>query len=1335
MGDIPEELTSLLSAGRPRLPGRLSGCWFQPELKQWVMKEKQRLLNKEQKSMLVDVLFLLQKAPSAQSKCRGCGGLIAKHVLRVGYPVKDPRGDYGSISSWLHPRCGRKLIRQTLEDEPERGEVEEGRIWYEIDKLEEEEKNAIVEEIFGEGKEEEEVEGQPSRFLDEMVVRKLVKKCPTPDGMIGELLPFQQEGLAWLCDQEESDVRGGILADEMGMGKTVQVIGLLLSRPVERLGGPTLVVAPLAALLQWKEEIQRFVQPGRINLVVYHGANRHGVREQLKSCDVVITSYATLESDYRRIVDKHKLTCQYCGRKFLRDKLIVHQRYFCGPEAERTAKQSLTKKKHKQAAEQAMVTLKIKPSLPTPSNVYREIMTEANREHEMAAGAGGALWMNPRHHILQKVMKEEENKQADESTPAVLDTTAASTPVRTVVRRSGGSDVHKRKDEGKEESEARRKLRRRVSPRCVSPLSSPPSVLSPTILTPQPTPSRPAVGLISKTCIAKLGIVELRLALSERGLDAGGGKVIMVRRLCGHLYGEDEEEEVKQEHGRPGAAEEREEEEEVTTPGTSRKRRKGKTACKSTNSSKRPKNAVKTTKGECEGTTAIGGCAIKGKLAGNSGTKGKQFGRTKSSGRKRAVKFESSDEEIGKRKVRGTRHSTRLDAVKVSGPAKKKPTGKNNKKGPKTNDDESDDISSASEYEPSGGCSLSSGSSTPSGDSDEASSPPDKHKRRGRRQGREIREEIASDLELEKTGGGPTDVKVLEEGNGGDDGIDVSQSSVMHSLQWGRIVLDEAHRIKGRTTSTAKSVYSLRTCQGGCRWCLTGTPLQNRVGELYSLVRFLHFDPYAYYFCSKQGCDCRSLHFNFSDNRYCLHCSHTRMCHFSFFNRKIVKPIKDYGFQGEGRTSMQCLKEEVLDAIMLRRTKLERASDVKLPPLTVEIRRDPLSPSERDFYEGLYKQTRLQFNTYVDAGTVLHNFAHIFDLLSRLRQAVDHPYLIVHGPSSPDNIPSASRGNSNTCGICQEDIQAYESVESRCHHFFHKECVTEYIQSAPQADVSSTDKLGCPVCYAPLTVDLTSPTRDSTTTTTSNECEATDTCAKEGEKYTEDREEVGGGCSSQIRRVCDGGDDDVNEEDVTVVNANRKGRGWAGIRGGIMSRIKSSEFRSSTKIDALVSELLAITTDDSTSKSIVFSQYTAMLDLIEWKLKCSSIQCAKYTGSLSLPSRSNMLCSFNKDPDLKVILISLKAGGEGLNLQVANNIFIMDPWWNPAAEMQAIQRAHRIGQVRAVRAIRFIAEDTIEERMLQLQDKKQLVFEGTVGQSDAACCKLTTEDIRFLFQT
>merc|ERR1719195_1445007 len=112
-----------------------------------------------------------------------------------------------------------------------------------------------------------------------------------------------------------------------------------------------------------------------------------------------------------------------------------------------------------------------------------------------------------------------------------------------------------------------------------------------------------------------------------------------------------------------------------------------------------------------------------------------------------------------------------------------------------------------------------------------------------------------------------------------------------------------------------------------------------------------------------------------------------------------------------------------------------------------------------------------------------------------------------------------------------------------------------------------------------------------------------------------------------------------------------------------------------------------------------------MLELVEFRLKRAGISCVVFRGGMTMQAREDVLVAFNSDPSLKVILISLKAGGEGLNLQVANHVFLLDPWWNPAGELQAIQRAHRIGQTKEVKAVRFISKDTVEEKIVKLQEK------------------------------
>jgi DNA repair protein RAD16 len=119
---------------------------------------------------------------------------------------------------------------------------------------------------------------------------------------------------------------------------------------------------------------------------------------------------------------------------------------------------------------------------------------------------------------------------------------------------------------------------------------------------------------------------------------------------------------------------------------------------------------------------------------------------------------------------------------------------------------------------------------------------------------------------------------------------------------------------------------------------------------------------------------------------------------------------------------------------------------------------------------------------------------------------------------------------------------------------------------------------------------------------------------------------------------------------------------------------------------------------------------------------------------MPLKQRRAVLQSFRNDSTVSCILLSLKAGGEGLNLQAASHVMVLEPWWNPAVESQAIQRAHRIGQTKRVKAVRFCVEDTIEEKMLQLQEKKQLAFDGCVDGSVQSLAQLTGEDLGFLFK-
>ena len=118
---------------------------------------------------------------------------------------------------------------------------------------------------------------------------------------------------------------------------------------------------------------------------------------------------------------------------------------------------------------------------------------------------------------------------------------------------------------------------------------------------------------------------------------------------------------------------------------------------------------------------------------------------------------------------------------------------------------------------------------------------------------------------------------------------------------------------------------------------------------------------------------------------------------------------------------------------------------------------------------------------------------------------------------------------------------------------------------------------------------------------------------------------------------------------------------------------------------------------------------------------------------MSPEQRNSVIQAFMSDPTITVFLISLKAGGVALNLTEASQVFILDPWWNPAVEYQAMDRVHRLGQCRPLRVTRLIIENSLESRILQLQEKKNALFVSTIGKDVSALSRLDEDDLRFLF--
>ena len=153
---------------------------------------------------------------------------------------------------------------------------------------------------------------------------------------------------------------------------------------------------------------------------------------------------------------------------------------------------------------------------------------------------------------------------------------------------------------------------------------------------------------------------------------------------------------------------------------------------------------------------------------------------------------------------------------------------------------------------------------------------------------------------------------------------------------------------------------------------------------------------------------------------------------------------------------------------------------------------------------------------------------------------------------------------------------------------------------------------------------------------------------------------------------------------------------------------------------------------ESGNRILLFSQFTSMLAVVRNWLNEDAIKYEYLDGS----TKDRMACvdNFNNNDDISLFLLSLKAGGTGLNLTAADTVIIFDPWWNPAVEAQATDRAHRIGQEKVVTNIKLVVKDSIEEKILQMQSKKQQIFDDLVENPESASNKLDMKDIEFLFE-
>ena len=510
-------------------------------------------------------------------------------------------------------------------------------------------------------------------------------------------------------------------------------------------------------------------------------------------------------------------------------------------------------------------------------------------------------------------------------------------------------------------------------------------------------------------------------------------------------------------------------------------------------------------------------------------------------------------------------------------------------------------------------------------------------------------------------------------------------STGLFSLDYFRIILDEAHMIKNRQSKTAKACYELAATH---RWVLTGTPIVNRLEDLFSLVRFLRVEPWS---------------------------------NFSFWKTFITVPFE----KGDFVRALDVV-QTVLEPLVLRRTKDMRTPDgealVPLPPRIIEIERVELSTPEREVYSHIYARAKRAFAANMEAGTLMKSYTTIFAQILRLRQSCCHPILtrkkdvvaeeedaeaardVANGLADDMDLAAllerfqAEEGEQDAskfgvhvlrqirgeaemeCPVCAEEPMIEQSVAAGCWHSACKKCLLEYIEH----HTSKGEVARCFSCREPVNV------RD----------------VFEVVRHEDEDEEEEEGAGERLMGAMEI-EEDEEEEDLYGSTQQPKEKEKEKATPRISLRRVNQ--LSSAKITLLLTQLKHLKKAEPTTKSVVFSQFTSFLDLLAPALHSSNISFLRFDGSMSQKDRARVLQLFSARTKFTVLLLSLRAGGVGLNLTCAKRVWMMDPWWSFAVEAQAIDRVHRMGQTEEVRVKRFVVGGSIEEKMLRVQERKKFM--------------------------
>lgn len=500
-----------------------------------------------------------------------------------------------------------------------------------------------------------------------------------------------------------------------------------------------------------------------------------------------------------------------------------------------------------------------------------------------------------------------------------------------------------------------------------------------------------------------------------------------------------------------------------------------------------------------------------------------------------------------------------------------------------------------------------------------------------------------------------------------------------------RIILDEAQNIKNKSSQASMATSLLRSKY---KWCLSGTPIQNSIDELYPLIRFLNIGPYN---------------------------------DWSKFKNSISIPIKNKSSSASRKIHV------LLKAILLRRTKDSKIDDkpiLQLPEKFVNEKFIELTDDDKLFYETLEQKSAKVANKLMNNNVQSKRiYSSILTLLLRMRQACDHEYLVKMGDfgnrselldrytkgweslnqlnDSSKSAIEVQRDEGLMCIRCSEDLDDNHClILSKCGHVMCKDCHTSHFEEE-LTDFESNPALKSAKClkckvenFEQLSIDFVL-----------YKC-----YFDEGLSWQEVRKKF-----------------DLNSQ---ASNIN-----W---RKDIIDKLIENEDTKQLKISGKIIKTLEIIQkiqgDNPNDKIIIFSQFIGFFEIIGRVFREKSIEFLQYDGSMNIQQKNDTIKEFYQSSTKKILLLSLKAGNVGLTLTCANHVIILEPFWNPYVEKQAQDRVHRISQIKEVHIYRLLVKNTVEDRIMELQKQKEEMVESALDpNARKQVAQLSRRELGFLF--